>query len=130
VLLLAAAMALPVWLGMVRLSLLFPAAAYGQPLGLGAAWSALRGNTWRVIACGLLAGLPLILSVVVILGAVFSALDMQLGDLQPDDPAHAPPMGLFLLAGVIDTVANFLIVALGASILVDVYRRLVLARES
>jgi hypothetical protein len=39
-------------------------------------------------------------------------------------------MGLFLLAGVIDTVANFLIVALGASILVDVYRRLVLARES
>jgi hypothetical protein len=130
VLLLAAAMALPVWLGMVRLSLLFPAAAYGQPLGLGAAWSALRGNTWRVIACGLLAGLPLVLSAVVILGAVFSALDMQLSDLQSDDPALAPPIGLFLLEGVIDTVVNFLIVALGASILVDVYRRLVLAQES
>jgi len=127
---LAAAIALPLWLGMVRLSLLFPAAAYGRKLGPGAAWRAMRGNTWRVVACGLMAGLPLVLSVVVILGAVFTALDLQLGDLQPDDPALAPPMGLYLLAGVIDTVVNFLIVALGASILVDVYRRLVLAQES
>ncbi|HXP13425.1 MAG TPA: hypothetical protein VN795_07175 [Stellaceae bacterium] len=127
---LAAAIALPLWLGMVRLSLLFPAAAYGRKLGPGAAWRAMRGNTWRMVACGLMAGLPLVLSVVVILGAVFTALDLQLGDLQPDDPALAPPMGLYLLAGVIDTVVNFLIVALGASILVDVYRRLVLAQES
>jgi hypothetical protein len=128
--LLATAVALPVWLGMVRLSLLFPAAAYGQPLALSAAWNAMRGNTWRLIACGFLAGLPLILSVVVVLSAVFSALGMQIGDLQSDDPAFAPPMGLYLLEGVIDTVINFLIVALGASILVDAYRRLVRAQES
>ncbi len=57
---LTAGMVLPVWLGMVRLSLLFPAAAYGRKLGLGAAWRAMRGNTWRVVACGLLAGVPLI----------------------------------------------------------------------
>jgi len=129
-LVLAAGMALPLWLCMARLSLLFPAAAYGRKLGPGAAWQAMRGNTWRLVACGLLAGLPLVLSVVVILGAVFTALNLQLGDLQPDDPALAPPMGLFLLAGVVDTVVNFLIVALGVSILVDVYRRLVLAQES
>jgi hypothetical protein len=128
--LLATAVALPIWLGMVRLSLLFPAAAYGQPLGLSAAWNAMRGNTWRLIACGFLAGLPLVLSVVVVLSAVFSALGMQIGDLQSDDPAFAPPMGLYLLEGVIDTVINFLIVALGASILVDAYRRLVRAQES
>jgi hypothetical protein len=126
----AVAIALPAWLGMARLSLIFPAAAYGQPLGPGAAWRAMRGNTWRLIACGALAGLPLVLSVVIVLGAVFSALDMPWGDLQPDNPALAPPMGLFLLAGVIDTVVNFLIVALGASILADCYRRLVLAQES
>jgi len=129
-LLLATAVAVPVWLGMVRLSLLFPAAAYGQPLGPGAAWNAMRGNTWRLIACGFLAGLPLVLSVAVILSVVFTALGMQIGDLQSDDPAFAPPMGLLLLEGVIDTVVNFLIVALGASILVEVYRRLVRAQES
>ena len=129
-LLLATALAVPVWLGMVRLSLLFPAAAYGQPLGPGAAWNAMRGNTWRLIACGFLAGLPLVLSVAVILSVVFTALGMQIGDLQSDDPAFAPPMGLLLLEGVIDTVVNFLIVALGASILVEVYRRLVRAQES
>jgi hypothetical protein len=129
-LLLATALAVPVWLGMVRLSLLFPAAAYGQPLGPGAAWNAMRGNTWRLIACGFLAGLPLVLSVAVVLSVVFTALGMQIGDLQSDDPAFAPPMGLLLLEGVIDTVVNFLIVALGASILVEVYRRLVRAQES
>jgi len=129
-LLLATAVAVPVWLGMVRLSLLFPAAAYGQPLGPGAAWNAMRGNTWRLIACGFLAGLPLVLSVAVVLSVVFTALGMQIGDLQSDDPAFAPPMGLLLLEGVIDTVVNFLIVALGASILVEVYRRLVRAQES
>jgi len=129
-LVLAVGMTLPVWLGMVRLSLLFPSAAYGQKLGPGAAWRAMRGNTWRVVACGLLAGLPLVLSAVVVLGAVFTALDLQTADLLSDDAASAPPMGLFLLAGVVDTVINFLIVALGASILVDVYRRLVLAQES
>lgn len=127
---LAAGLVLPLWLVMVRLSLLFPAVAYGQILGPGAAWQAMRGNTWRVVACGFMAGVPLVLSVVLILGTVFSALDLQLSDLQPDNPALAPPMGLYLLAGVIDTVVNFLIVALGASILVDVYRRLVLAQES
>jgi hypothetical protein len=73
---------------------------------------------------------PLVLSVVIVLGAVFSALNLQISDLQSGDAALTPPMGLFLLEGVIDTVVNFLIVALGASILVDVYRRLVLARES
>ena len=126
----ALAMVFPVLLGMARLSLLLPAAAYGQPLGLVNAWSLMHGNTWRLVACGLLAGLPLVLAVVVVLGAVFSALDLQLSDLQSGDAALTPPMGLFLLEGVIDTVVNFLIVALGASILVDVYRRLVLARES
>jgi len=126
----ALAMVFPVMLGMARLSLLLPAAAYGQPLGLGNAWSLMRGNTWRLVACGLLAGVPLVLSVVIVLGAVFSALNLQISDLQSGDAALNPPMGLFLLEGVIDTVVNFLIVALGASILVDVYRRLVLARES
>ena len=122
------AAAIPAWLAMVRFSLLFPAAAYGQPLSPLAAWRALGGNTWRVVACGFLSGAPLVLVVVLVLGLVFSALDIQIGDFQND--AAAPPMGLYLLEGVIDTVVNFLVVALGASILVEAYKRLVLARES
>ena len=38
------------WLGTVRCSLLFPAAAAGMPLSIATAWRALGGNTWRLFA--------------------------------------------------------------------------------
>src|SRR6185312_14876945 len=49
--LVALATALTFALGLViaRCSLVFPAAACGEPLGLRTAWQQMRGNTWRLI---------------------------------------------------------------------------------
>ncbi len=103
-------------LAMARLSLLFPAAAAGQPIGIGGAWRVTRGNGWRIVLCWLFATAPLLLGVQIVMGAVFSGFDVS--------GATAVPMGLFILRGLIGTVADFLIAALGAVVLSDVYRRL------
>ena len=107
-------------LAMARLALLFPAAAVGRPIGLAGTWHATRGNGWRIVLCWLFSTAPLLLSVQMIMGAVFTGF--RIG-------AHAP-MGLYLLRGLIGTVADFLIAALGAAVLSDIYRRLVQALES
>jgi hypothetical protein len=107
---------LAVWLATARLALLFPAAAYGAPLGFAAAWRAMRGNTWRLVFCCLLTWAPIVLVIVLLAEAVLSAA-------APD--AASARVGLVLLRGVFDTIANFLLVALGAAVLSDFYRRLV-----
>lgn len=106
-------------LAMARLSLLFPAAAANQPVGIGGAWRATRGNGWRIVLCWLFATAPLLLGVQITMGAVFSGFSIG--------ATTAVPMGLFILRGLIGTVADFLIAALGAVVLSDVYRRLVAA---
>jgi hypothetical protein len=120
------ALVLPIWLGAARLSLLFPATAAGQPLGLKGAWRSLRGNTWRLVACGFLACAPLLLAVVLIMGGVVAVLRLQSGEQVLDDP----PMGLFLIQGVVGTLADFIIAAFGATILAEAYKRLVRALET
>jgi len=104
-------------LAMARLSLLFPAAAAGRPIGIGGAWNATRGNGWRIVLCWLFATAPLLLGVQIVMGAVFAGFGV--GD------ATNTPMGLYILRGLIGTLADFLIAALGAVVLSDVYRRLV-----
>lgn len=102
-----------------RLALLFPAAAIGRPIGVGGTWRATRGNGWRIVLCWLLATAPLLLGAQIVMGAVFTGF--RIG-------AHAP-MGLYLLRGLVATVADFLIAALGAAVLSAVYRRRVPALE-
>ncbi|MGB8182222.1 MAG: hypothetical protein WCF13_07620 [Stellaceae bacterium] len=104
-------------LAMARLSVLYPAAAAGRPIGVDGAWRVTRGNGWRIILCWLSATAPLLLGVQIIMGAVFAGFGI--GD------AAITPMGLYILRGLIGTVADFLIAALGAVVLSDVYRRLV-----
>jgi hypothetical protein len=113
---------LPILLCAARLSLLFPAAAYSRPLGLRGAWRALRGNTWRLVACGVLVCAPLLLAVVLIMGSLVALLHLQAGDAVLDDP----PMGLFLIQGVVGTLADFIIAAFGA----DAYKRLMRGLET
>ena len=48
-------------LTVARLSLVFPAAAYGAPLGLAAAWRAMRGNSWRLVGASLMTAMPILL---------------------------------------------------------------------
>jgi hypothetical protein len=113
---------LPVWLATTRFSLVFPAAAAERPLAFGAAWRAMRGNTWRFILCFFFACAPLVLAVLLAMATVFALLGYAAGGA-----LESPPMGLYILRGLTDTVANFLIVALGAAVLVEFYKRLVLA---
>jgi hypothetical protein len=118
--LLELAMATAMLLIMARLALLYPAAATGRPIGIGGSWRATRGNGWRIVLCWLFATAPLLLGVQIIMGAVFTGF--RIG-------AHAP-MGLYILRGLVGTVADFLIAALGAAVLSETYRRLVEALES
>ena len=111
-----------VWVGMIRCSLLFPAAAFGKPLGIGAAWRAMRGNSWRLLGCGFLACAPVTLTVVLLLSGVFAFLHIeQFGD-------HLP-LGFFILRGVVETCTNILVVALGAAVLSSFYQRILLRRS-
>lgn len=114
------AVAVGLLLTMARLALLFPAAAVGRPIGLRGTWHATRGNGWRIVLCWLYATAPLLVGVQIVMAAVFSGF--QIG--------ARPPMGLYLLRGLVGTVADFLIAALGAATLSNVYRRLIEALES
>jgi hypothetical protein len=118
---LVAVIALAISLAVARCSLVFPAVVIGQPLGLAGAWRRMRGNTWRFLAATLLVTAPILLLAYVILDLILEGAHLQL----PDPPGRLPP-DLFLLNGVLDIVLLFLFAALGATVLADFYRRLVL----
>jgi hypothetical protein len=108
-------------LGIARMSLLFPAAAYGAPLGLGAAWRAMRGNSWRLVGANVMAVMPIVLFVNLLVSLLAGA-----HLLSPDELADNPPLGLILLDGVVIAVLSLIMAALGASILSEFYRRIML----
>jgi hypothetical protein len=116
-----AIVALAVFLVLARCSLVFPAVVVGQPLGPIRAWRRMRGNTWRFIAATLLVTAPMVLLVAVIFELILDG-----AHLTARDALEHPPLGLFLLDGVLDVMLSFLLVALGATVLADFYRRLVL----
>ena len=108
------------WFASLRCSLLFPAAAYGRPMGVKEGWLALRGNTWRVFACCVIACIPVIMIFAVAVSGVFVGFHLDRLDGQ------TVPVGFFLLRGVIDTCLSFIVVALSASVLSSFYRRILL----
>lgn len=111
------------WLAAARLALLFPASAYGAGLSWRDAWRLMRGNTWRLLGCFALASMPFMLAVVVVLGSLISV-----AEIGADGTLIAEPgLGFLLLRGIVNTLANFILVALGATILSEFYRRIVLA---
>lgn len=116
---LAGILALLLWAGMVRCSLLLPASAFGKPLGIAAAWRLMRGNSWRLLGCCFITCTPVLLIVILIVSGLFAALHL-------DQLAGHLPLGFFILRGVIGTCANFVVVALGASVLSGFYRRIIL----
>jgi len=112
-----------VWIGMLRCSLLFPAAAFGQVLGIAAAWRLMRGNTWRFLGCGILACAPVILVSTLLLSGMFTGFHIERF-------APHPPLGFFILRNLIPTCSNMIVVALSASVLASFYRRIVLRRTT
>jgi hypothetical protein len=115
----ASTLAMLLWVGMLRCSLLFPAAAFGKPLGIVAAWRSMRGNSWRLLGCGFVACAPLVVVMVLIVAGVVAGFQIERF-------APSPPLGFFILRGVVATCANFIIVALGATVLSIFYRRIML----
>lgn len=111
-----------VWLVSARLALLFPAAALGTPLSPLAAWRLMRGNSWRLIGCGFLTCAPFVFAVATVLMGLLSAAHVG------GATVAAPSLGFLLLRGITDTVTNFVIVALGATILCGFYRHIVFGR--
>jgi hypothetical protein len=108
-------------LGIARMSLLFPAAAYGAPLGLGAAWRAMRGNSWRLVGANIMAVMPIVLFVNLLIALLAGA-----HLISPEELADAPSVGFILLYGVVAAVLSLIMAALGASILSEFYRRIML----
>jgi hypothetical protein len=76
-----------------------------------------------LLFCSLLAALPLLLVTGLLLGRLFAAVAPS------PEGASAPPLGLFLLSGVVEAVLRLLLVGLGASILSDFYRRIMASRQ-
>jgi hypothetical protein len=122
--LLVAAIALPslvLALAVLRLSLVWPAAAQGFPMGWRAAWRAMRGNTWRLLAVMFVVYVPIFVTAAAALAIVLAAAHIEIEQAM----AH-PTLGVVLLQGVLDTLVRFIVIALGATVLVEFYRRLVL----
>jgi len=115
----AGGLAVLLWVGLVRCSLLFPAAAFGKPLGFATAWRAMRGNSWRLFGCCFVACAPVLLIVMLLLSTTVALLHL-------DQITGRMPLGFFILRGLIGTCTDILVVALGASVLSSFYRRIML----
>jgi hypothetical protein len=114
----AGAAMMAAWLAPVRCMLLFPAAAIGKPLSLMAAWRGLGGNTWRLFATVMLVSIPVVFVTAIIVSAFFAGFHIDASGDQ------LPPLGFFLLRGVLSSCGNVLVVALSAAVIASFYRRL------
>jgi hypothetical protein len=112
-------------IGITRISLVFPAAAYGAPLDPAAAWHALGGNVWRLAGANVLVMLPVVFSFSLVTSAVLTAAGVD-----EETIATTPlPLGVILFGGVAQALASFVMVALAASTASEFYRRIVVRRE-
>ena len=69
---LSAAGGVALTLAALRVSLIFPAAAIGQPIGLRTAWDWITGNFWRLFACAFACYFPFVV-VQMLVGVLASA---------------------------------------------------------
>jgi hypothetical protein len=119
-----------VW--MMRCALVFPSAAFGQPLGFAEAWRRMRGNAWRFVGASML--VALVMFVVTFVPAFFIGIANGVGKVMAAHSTHAPPsmtfsMSILVARQIVDVMATFIAMALGASTLSAFYRRIVLKSE-
>jgi len=114
-----------VWL--LRCALIFPSAAYGQPLGFGEAWHRMRGNAWRFLGASLLVAL-ILFGVTFVPSFVIGVVDGFAKALTKHSGGPSPSflMVTMVVRLFIDVAAAFIGMALGASTLSIFYRRIVL----
>ena len=117
---------------MMRCALVFPSAAFGQPLGFTEAWRRMRGNAWRFVGASLL--VALVMFVVTFVPAFFIGIANGVGKAMAAHTMHAAPsmtfsMSILVARMIVDVTATFIAMALGASTLSAFYRRIVLKSE-
>lgn len=95
-------------LAVLRVSLIFPAAAIGQPAGLRTAWDWLEGNFWRLFASAFACYLP------------FVVLQMLIGTL-----ASALPSLTWIVFEALRLAVSFAGAAVVAALLSHLYRDIV-----
>ena len=109
-----------VFLGLARCSLVFPAAASDKPISIVAGWRLMRGNAWRLTAASFMAFLPIMLvGGIIVLGVLGAVLPAGA------ETITAAPPGLVIVVAIVETMMDFLLAALGATILATFYRSLV-----
>ncbi|MBV9522104.1 MAG: hypothetical protein JO010_04895, partial [Alphaproteobacteria bacterium] len=109
-----------------RASLIFPAAAYGRPLRWREAARRLRGNSWRLLGCGLLVFAPLGVLEAMLLWPSLPDIGGP-GGSSLAEPAAGLTARAALAGNGIATILEFIGIALGAAMLCNFYRRIVLA---
>ncbi|HKX08955.1 MAG TPA: hypothetical protein VJN67_12220 [Stellaceae bacterium] len=110
----------------MRMSLVFPAAAYGRSLGFRLAWRRMRGNTWRLIIVLFLVTIVwLVIEFVPSLMYNRAAMEAVLSGSMPQI-AHLPaPVSIAI--SLVSQFALFLYFAICCSIVAAFYRELVLS---
>lgn len=95
---------------LVRLSLLFPAAAVDERLSVKACWRRTRGNGWRIFSIYVLASIPLFL--------IISAVSLIFSILLPGAEAS---ITVFFIGGLVQQMLFYFSFAVGISVLSRVY---------
>jgi len=113
-----------VW--MLRCALIFPSAAYGQPLGFGDAWQRMRGNAWRFFGASLLVAL-IMFGVTFVPSFFIGIVDGVARAMAKHSGGPSPTfiMALMVTRLFVEVTAAFIGMALGASTLSIFYRRIV-----
>jgi len=108
-----------------RFSLVFPAAAYGDRLGLRASWRRMRGNTWRLIGAFFVITLMLIAIQAIPAFTLNGDAILALFSGRPPQ-IYVPHPSVAIGIGLVSRCVQFLYMALSASITAIFYRDLVL----
>ncbi len=98
---------------LIRLSLLFPAAAVDERLSVKTCWQRTKGNGWRILSIYIVASIPLFL--------VITAVSLILGALLP---APESSITFFFLSALVQQMLFYFSFAVGISVLSRVYRML------
>jgi hypothetical protein len=108
-----------------RFSLVFPAAAYGNRLGLRASWRRMRGNTWRLVGALLLISIvSFLIQAIPVFTFNGNAILTAFSGRPPQ--IHEPHPSVAIGIGLASQCVVFLSMALLTSIIAIFYRDLVL----
>jgi len=126
----------------LRCALVFPAAALDRPLGIGAAWRLMRGNTWRLAVTMIVMMIGaevammiamIVVEIAIVILAIVIALALAFLGVNPLESPALASVGLAggaALLGLLMTALEFILIALFTAVLAIFYRQIVWERAS